>query len=73
MSNIILQSSLLKFGFFLAAMEAALFYLKRLDRRNGTDWGKEIAPLLEKDALAAGIYYGARIFAITLACAILFS
>lgn len=73
MIDIILQSSALKLAYFFMAMEAALFYLRRLDNRNGTNWKIEIAPQFENNALAASIYYGARISAITIACAILLS
>lgn len=69
MDWILVYSLLLKLAFFVVAMEGALWYLRRLDKRLGVLWKARIIPLLESNAVGAGLYFGLRFAGLCLAVA----
>ena len=57
--------------FAFIAFELAFMYLRRLDKKNGTNWGEDIGSQFKTNADAASKYYGLRFLAVCLALAIL--
>lgn len=73
MDEIVLLSLAIKLGALLLAVEIALLYLRRFDRRLGLEFKEKIVPLLEQNALAGAVYFGLRFAGTVLGLAIAIS
>jgi len=73
MEWMILVSGLFKLVMVLAAVELALAYLRRLDKRVGFDWEEKIVTNIEDDAMASAVYFGLRFAGLVVGIAIAIS
>lgn len=68
--DFLIIAPLFKLGYGAAALLAAVYFTRWLDRRSGFPFG-ETAKIIRRSALASSIYYGLRIGAALIAVAIL--
>lgn len=64
MDWIILVSLMVKVAVAMAGIEAALWVLRRLDRRSGIDWIKDVWEVMNDDPKALALYFGLRFFGV---------
>lgn len=69
----VLVSGAFKIVMVLAAVELALAYLRRLDKRVGFDWEEKIVTNIEDDAMASAVYFGLRFAGLVVGIAIAIS
>jgi len=73
MELMVLVSGLFKIVMVLAAVELALAYLRRLDKRVGFDWETKIVTNIEDDAMASAVYFGLRFAGLVVGIAVAIS
>ena len=61
-----LVSTSIKVAVALFAFEAALWLLRRLDRRASINFAEQVWQILSEDPLAVAIYFGARFVGVAL-------
>lgn len=66
MDSILITSTLLKLAIAATAVEAALIYLRRLDRRQRIDFTAHVWDKLREHPMALAIYFGARFIGVAI-------
>jgi len=66
MDPILFVSMLVQLGFALLGVELALLLARRMDKRLGIDFGRDVWGVMKDDPLALALYCGCRILAVCL-------